>query len=129
MAFTKKMKRLPSHKKHYTCDTFRVDKSVNIEVTQSYLVLFRRSPSHTARKNTQSHVKHTRTEQMALMCPFLVCFIIFDMTLKVFIVVIPKDYRLYSVVGVIPKEGLAGPQPTDPSLGMTTTKNLRSVFS
>ncbi len=37
--------------------------------------------------------------------------------------------RLYSVVGVIPKEGSAGPEPTNPSFGMTTTKTLRSVFS
>ena len=29
---------------------------------------------------------------------------------------------LYSVVGVIPKEGLVGPQPANPSLGMTTTE-------
>ncbi len=34
-----------------------------------------------------------------------------------------------SVVCVIPKEGLAGPQPANPSLSMTTTKTLRSVFS
>ena len=37
-------------------------------------------------------------------------------------------HRLYSVVGVIPKEGLAeglvGPQPANPSLGMTPTKTF-----
>ena len=72
--------------------------------------------------------------------------------LRVFVIVIPKEgwprvaapiiflgmtptikyyclHTLYSVVGVIPKEGLAGPQPANPSLGMTTTKTLRSVFS
>ena len=72
--------------------------------------------------------------------------------LKVFVVVIPKeglpgeapqsffgydtDYkillyclqRLYFVVGVICKEGLVGPQPTNPSLSMTMTKTLQSVF-
>ena len=52
--------------------------------------------------------------------------------LKVFVVVIPK--KCYStafivvIVGVIPKEGLAGPQPAKSSLGMTTTKTLRYVF-
>ncbi len=35
---------------------------------------------------------------------------------------------LHSVVGVIPKEGLAGPQPANPSFGMATTKIFRSVF-
>ncbi len=66
--------------------------------------------------------------------------------LKVFVVVIPKEglggffgydtnykillcclHRLYSVAGVIPKEDIAGPQPANPSLGMTT-KTLWSVF-
>ncbi len=59
--------------------------------------------------------------------------------LKVFVIVIPKEglagykvllyclHRLYPVVGVILKEGLVGPQPANPSLGMTTTKTLRSV--
>ncbi len=37
-------------------------------------------------------------------------------------------HRLNSVVDVIPKEGLAGPQPTNPSLGTTTTKFLRHIF-
>ncbi len=38
-------------------------------------------PSHTPRKNTQSSTKHTRTEQIALICRIWGCFIIFDMTL------------------------------------------------
>ncbi len=38
-------------------------------------------------------------------------------------------HRLYSVVGVVPKEILAGLQPANPSVGMTMTKTLRSVFS
>ncbi len=40
-----------------------------------------------------------------------------------------KAVEWYFIVGVIPKEGLAGPQPANPRLGMTTTKTLRSVFS
>ena len=37
------------------------------------------------------------------------------------------DFKV--VVDVIPKEGLAGSQPANLSLGLTTTKTLRSVFS
>ncbi len=40
-----------------------------------------------------------------------------------------KAVEKYFIVGVLPKEGLAGPQPANPPLGMTTTKTLRSVFS
>ena len=36
-----------------------------------------------------------------------------------------KAVKYYFIVIVIPKEGLAGPQPANPSLGMTMT--LRSV--
>ena len=38
-----------------------------------------------------------------------------------------RDLKVF--VGVIPKEGLGGPRPGNPSLGMTTTKTLRSLFS
>ena len=76
---------------------------------------------------------------------------------KVFVVVIPKeglagpssmgmttsteyysaflDYILLSVPYLkkdwqaVPKEGLVGPPPANPSLGMTMIKTLRSVFS
>ncbi len=37
-------------------------------------------------------------------------------------------HRFYSVVGVIPKEGLVGPHPTNLSLGMTTTKTFKVCF-
>ncbi len=68
------------------------------------------------------------------------------MCLKICVVVIPKgphqsffgydtDYKialfcfqgLYSVVGVILKEGLVGPKPANSSFGMAMTKVLRSV--
>ncbi len=55
--------------------------------------------------------------------------------LKVFVVVIPNDYKiilycvhkLNSEFGVISKEGLA--QQSIPSLGITTTTTLMSVFA
>ena len=75
-------------------------------------------------------MKHPKSLHIKAICSVLVCFalegvhfshfmailshfgiIIFDMTLKVFVIVIPK-------------EGLAG----NPSFGMTTTKILGSVF-
>ncbi len=37
-------------------------------------------------------------------------------------------HRWYSVVGVIPKEELVGPQPANPSSSVAKTKTLRSVF-